>query len=160
MWHLPWQTRQKIPCTLYQKTHGEKLYMDNRTSDIIRLLPCPKCGQITKQELVKRITTSGAEFYGRWCPVCKWWANPGTWISKELLIQHGLDLANIRTAILDSSQRCSKCGLRGAELHHWAPKELFGANEAENWPKDYLCVSCHQTWHKTINKKRLIADKR
>jgi len=51
----------------------------------------------------------------------------------------------------DATNRCIKCGNREAELHHWAPKEMFGAEEAELWPKDYLCVKCHLEWHETIN---------
>ena len=133
--------------------------MDDRTPDIIRLLPCQKCGQNTNQELVKRITVSGAEFYGRWCLVCKWWGNPGAWISKESLVHYGFDLENIRVAVMDSGQRCRHCGIRGSEEHHWAPKALFRSDEAEKWPKDYLCVPCHKIWHKTINENILIADK-
>jgi hypothetical protein len=36
------------------------------------------------------------------------------------------------------------------ELHHWAPKALFG-DEAEVWPQDFLCRSCHIRWHQTMN---------
>ncbi len=50
----------------------------------------------------------------------------------------------------DASNRCVKCGDRKAELHHWAPKEIFGDVEAERWPKDYLCVPCHIAWHEKI----------
>jgi len=31
---------------------------------------------------------------------------------------------------------------------------LFGAEESELWPKDYLCVPCHLKWHETINAFR------
>lgn len=50
----------------------------------------------------------------------------------------------------DCSNRCVRCGNRTAELHHWAPKFKFGKDEAELWPKDYLCRSCHDQWHKTM----------
>ena len=133
--------------------------MDDRTQDVIKRLYCIKCNQETSQELVKRINASGAEFYGYWCLVCKWWSNGGTWIPKETLRQKGYDLENIRVAVMDSGQRCRHCGTRGSEEHHWAPKALFGQDEAEKWPKDYLCVPCHLLWHKTINENVLIADK-
>jgi len=42
--------------------------------------------------------------------------------------------------------RCAVCGMRGAELHHWAPKYLF-SSESESWPKDYLCKKHHDQWH-------------
>jgi hypothetical protein len=32
------------------------------------------------------------------------------------------------------------------QLHHWAPKCLFG-DEAELWPKSYLCRDHHNMWH-------------
>jgi hypothetical protein len=54
----------------------------------------------------------------------------------------------------DASNRCVRCGDRESELHHWAPKEIFGKDEAEGWPKDYLCVPCHLQWHDTINSHR------
>lgn len=54
----------------------------------------------------------------------------------------------------DASNRCVRCGKRESELHHWAPKEIFGKDEAETWPKDYLCVPCHILWHDTINSHR------
>lgn len=43
---------------------------------------------------------------------------------------------------------CKRCGERGTQLHHWAPKELF--EDAEDWPQDYLCKKHHQEWHDTI----------
>ena len=33
------------------------------------------------------------------------------------------------------------------ELHHWAPRLVFGEVEAELWPKALLCTSCHHKWH-------------
>ena len=43
--------------------------------------------------------------------------------------------------------RCVVCGARGAEMHHWAPRAIFGKDECEQWPKDFLCKSCHDLWH-------------
>ena len=40
------------------------------------------------------------------------------------------------------------CPGSGEELHHWAPKCLFGPDAAELWPKGYLCRIHHQEWHK------------
>ena len=44
---------------------------------------------------------------------------------------------------------CEVCGAEGAENHHWAPFHLFG-DEAEHWPKSFLCPSCHKRWHDTV----------
>lgn len=48
------------------------------------------------------------------------------------------------------SNRCVRCGERTAELHHWAPQAIFGKEEADKWPKDYLCKVCHDCWHKLV----------
>lgn len=42
---------------------------------------------------------------------------------------------------------CERCGARGVETHHWAPKEWFGKEEAERWPMGELCRTCHRVWH-------------
>lgn len=46
--------------------------------------------------------------------------------------------------------RCVRCGNRQAELHHWAPKGIFGDDEASQWPQDYLCKDCHDLWHRKV----------
>ena len=134
--------------------------MDDRTTDMMKSQTCKRCNRITIQEICRGISLSGSEYYAWWCHTCGWWAGSGDWIKKEFLTQQGIDLTIIRTAVKQTGERCARCHARGAEYHHWAPKKFFGSNEAENWPKDYLCVPCHLLWHKTINEKRLIADKR
>jgi hypothetical protein len=47
-----------------------------------------------------------------------------------------------------SNPPCTRCGAFGTELHHWAPQALF--EDAWNWPTDYLCVPCHQRWHRVV----------
>lgn len=42
---------------------------------------------------------------------------------------------------------CERCGARGVETHHWAPREWFGKREADLWPTAELCRTCHQIWH-------------
>lgn len=45
---------------------------------------------------------------------------------------------------------CTVCGVTGStELHHWAPKHLFG-DEAYKWPTANLCRECHLKWHKIV----------
>lgn len=41
---------------------------------------------------------------------------------------------------------CIRCGALGAEMHHWAPQALF--DDADDWPIDPLCPSCHARWHR------------
>lgn len=40
------------------------------------------------------------------------------------------------------------CPEWGEELHHFAPKCLFGSDVAELWPKAYLCTAHHDEWHR------------
>jgi hypothetical protein len=47
---------------------------------------------------------------------------------------------------------CVRCGTtEGTELHHWAPVELFGIPEANQWPRSYLCEMHHHLWHKKVH---------
>lgn len=57
------------------------------------------------------------------------------------------------------SSRCARCGNRTAELHHWAPKAIFGLMECEMWPKDFLCKDCHDFWHRRMTPE-LVLPKR
>ena len=111
---------------------------------------CQRCNRITRQEVSCRVNANAAEHYGWWCLECNWWTlakNGGNWISKETLLAHGLDLSALRVAERIDQPRCAKCGERGAEEHHWAPQAMFGKDEANRWPKDFLCKSCHDQWH-------------
>jgi len=49
----------------------------------------------------------------------------------------------------DAIAFCVVCGEKGTEMHHWAPQSIF-KDEAEKWPKDMLCLSCHKKWHKMV----------
>lgn len=59
------------------------------------------------------------------------------------------EIADLQFKVNPPAQRCARCGNRGAELHHWAPRALFG-DECNNWPQDYLCSECHAAWHKVV----------
>jgi hypothetical protein len=58
-----------------------------------------------------------------------------------------VDLSVVRVVEVMGGQRCARCGRRGAEEHHWSPRAIFGKDEAETWPKDFLCKACHDEWH-------------
>lgn len=48
-----------------------------------------------------------------------------------------------------NSRKCEVCGTGGAQVHHWAPRHLFG-EEAFNWPTSLLCQTCHTRWHQIV----------
>ena len=119
---------------------------------MIQTRPCKRCGKDTTQELSKKVIASGGEFFGWWCLTCKWWTyskTGGMWIAKTLLESNGIDLSSLPVVATEIGPRCVKCGQRGAEENHWAPKAIFGS-EADNWPKDMLCKPCHAEWHAKV----------
>lgn len=46
------------------------------------------------------------------------------------------------------------CDQPGYERHHWAPKNIFGWEEAEKWPTAYLCRPHHREWHARMDGYR------
>lgn len=52
-------------------------------------------------------------------------------------------------------ESCERCGIQGAELHHWAPQALF--SDADKWPTSFLCVGCHREWHDRVQGARKVA---
>lgn len=120
---------------------------------MIQERPCQRCeNKITLQEIHKCITRSGAEFYGWRCWSCDFWVprkGGGTWIATSELLEFGVDLDALQV-ICDLGERCAVCGVRNAELHHWMPVGIVGREEADRWPKDYLCRKHHDEWHKIV----------
>jgi hypothetical protein len=60
-------------------------------------------------------------------------------------------LRPVRAVVQDLGEpnetRCARCGsTSGVELHHWAPRERFGA-DADGWPTARLCRDCRATWY-------------
>jgi hypothetical protein len=113
---------------------------------------CPYCRKPTDQSVWMKLCASGAEFFGWKCLECKRWtpAKDGAlWIAKTVLVSAGVDLSRLPVEQAESP-RCVRCGTRGAEEHHWAPRAIFGRDIADLWPKDYLCKDCHDEWHRVV----------
>jgi hypothetical protein len=51
---------------------------------------------------------------------------------------------------LAAERFCARCGARDVPLekHHWAPRAVF--EDADNWPISYLCLACHDDWHRKM----------
>lgn len=119
-------------------------------SMIFRDLPCRRCKATTEQELVNWNGTYEEPRYARWCTRCKNLPDGGAWIPRQKLLDAGVNLDAVREIHTQAGERCAKCWVRGKhQLHHWAPKHLFGA-AADAWPTDYLCKSCHEEWHRIV----------
>ena len=115
---------------------------------------CRTCKIQTEATLYRGVRESGALFYCWKCNRCECQGPFGgpLYISKDKVESHLTEIQLYNLPVLPArfEQRCSKCGERGAELHHWAPRALFGKDEADQWPKDYLCVTCHRRWHQLV----------
>lgn len=110
---------------------------------------CLNCQGVTTALLTECVMASGESHYAWVCSVCHRKAPFGgaLFIGKDLLTLE--QRATPHVLMPEASIRCVKCGARGAELHHWAPKHIFQA-DADNWPKDYLCPLCHTEWHSKV----------
>ena len=112
---------------------------------------CKTCKVETSAVLHVHIRQSGAVGY-MW--VCERRNRRGPYdgplfIDNEVVQRHltGEQIDALPIIMPDASNRCVKCGKRECDMHHWAPRAIFGAAECEQWPKDYLCVECHKEWH-------------
>ncbi len=96
-------------------------------------------------ELVQVIGSNGSSFILERCSTCLERLRPD-WVPHT-----GLTLETI-PVVEDHRLEvppCRRCGQRGAELHHFAPQALF--DDADLWPQDWLCRSCHIQWHQVMN---------
>lgn len=97
-----------------------------------------------KFEIVQVIRTSGAPDLRRECLDCGHLSNG---------VRHDA-VSNVAALRVAQDYRltvppCCVCGVRGVELHHWAPRVLF-PNEYDIWPTAWLCPKCHARWHNTM----------
>lgn len=71
------------------------------------------------------------------------------WLPHQPIKDFGIDIETIPINRDDRREVCAVCGQLGAQEHHWAPWHLFG-DEADKWPKSYLCQKHHTEWHRTV----------
>lgn len=65
-------------------------------------------------------------------------------VRKSYIDPTGLPIVND-----NRKDRCEVCGALGVQVHHWAPRHLFG-NQADVWPTSKLCVDHHAYWHSKV----------
>src|SRR5574340_592934 len=118
------------------------------TIEIIRERDCQKCGQVRHVKLVRNITVNGTSQIYWLCMAHNGAA--GHTITHDKVKAAGINIDELPVIENYSSQeQCIVCGAVGAELHHWAPKHLFG-DTAEAYPKSYLCHHHHMLWHDLV----------
>lgn len=115
---------------------------------------CRRCATSRLHVLTRNQTLNGSVMVGWLCSVCLSWTTDKRgrlWIPLTDLRTFGVNVDElpIRSTIA-ACERCARCGARNVEVHHWAPRALFGAEEAERWPKDHMCPTCHSEWHRVV----------
>jgi hypothetical protein len=92
-------------------------------------------------------TSDGIARFYRGCRTCKAPLEGGKWLKApddKTGVPVGFDYRLINPP-------CVRCGDFGTQLHHFAPKALFGRDESELWPTAWLCQGCHDYWHRTVD---------
>jgi protein-arginine kinase activator protein McsA len=123
-----------------------------------------RCKKCNSEDLKIGIThtQSKSTIYPLYCNAC---GDVSTrYVKKEIAMEYEkqngiLKYVKTKTKIMmekhNKQIHCEVCDVEGGELHHWAPQYLF--NDAEKWPKSYLCRTCHKRWHDLVtpnmNKK-------
>ena len=94
---------------------------------------------------IVQVFANGSRHLYRGCAECGYAVEPGQWLGERSA--DGLPI------VLDertSRPPCARCGAFGTELHHFAPRAIFGGDEAEMWPTAWLCPDCHDYWHRMM----------
>jgi hypothetical protein len=114
----------------------------------LRTRPVEPCAHNAGKALFASIACNGTLHLYEGCATCQSPLSPGEWLPHD-----GVDLSTVPVAIDRRIQNppCVVCGAWGTELHHWAPKEVFG-DEADHWPTAWLCRRCHRYWHSRISR--------
>lgn len=109
---------------------------------------CQRCGGEAK--LFQHVFRNGKRHVTLRCSRCN--ANCDPLHRPFVPIPPGVNVETLPVLYDDRSAEysCERCGAIGAELHHWAPKVVFGKDEANDWPKSWLCPACHEEWASKI----------
>lgn len=115
--------------------------------------PWVKCEHAHGSALAVKFGANGTRYLFNACVDCQqpYPASGGRWLSQD-----GVDMDQIPVVDDQRTQNppCQVCGAWGTELHHWAPRAIFGVCECDHWPTAWLCVPCHAEWHKRIDEHR------
>lgn len=90
------------------------------------------------------------------CPQCKrHLGDPTKKIAREMM-RRGYRPVIIRTYEPISYPPCAyrDCPNPGIDRHHWAPRNVFGDADCDNWPVSYLCKDHHRHWHAEMDGYR------
>ena len=109
--------------------------------------PVGTCSHTGSAALFAVINPNGSRFVYEGCAECRARLRPGEWVDQSRRPEAAG--APVVEDLRVHHPPCQVCGGWGTEIHHWAPRELFGV-EADHWPTAWLCRVCHQRWHDVI----------
>lgn len=116
---------------------------------------CRGCGCVTDQTLAANAAANGHRQVGWRCSSCERWQpdkHGRLWIPHEALRGHGVDIDALPVAAQTPPEPCcvTGCGRSDTELHHFAPRHLYGKEECERHPTAYYCKHHHEEWHQRV----------
>lgn len=119
-----------------------------------KTVSCRTCKAPALINLHQQIFANGSVNYVWVCVVCGCKNPEGSnqmYIPREkvLLKLTPAQIEDLPVICRPPNARCVVCGNRNCELHHWAPRGIFG-DDCEKWPQDYLCPGCHRVWHQRV----------
>jgi|ERR1700722_1850699 len=122
-----------------------------------RVCDCPPSAPFGPYELVSIETEAGVRVFRLQCLACNRKAT--THIARSKLSAADMVDARLIRSDFDpnrwtQTETCERCGAVGVELHHWAPRAVFGVEEADKWPTSALCPKCHTEWHRRMSGYR------
>lgn len=118
---------------------------------------CERCENVGPALLVQQQARNGAVQVYWLCWACQESIKKqGMFVAHEKLREHGVRIFDLPTVMPNGGGRvetCVRCGVDlNLENHHWAPKAKF--EDADQWPQDDLCTTCHGRWHKTMEASK------
>ncbi len=140
-------------------SHRPSEHERNRRASVLSLIECSDLPRTTRHPHVEgKICECGASEWAflRFikadgdaiavyaCATCGAGGSGSHGVKKLFVNPAGLPIVNDNRA-----DRCEVCGALGVQVHHWAPRHLFGT-EADVWPTSKLCVNHHTYWHDKV----------
>lgn len=99
------------------------------------------------------IQADGRRKYVIRCPECDLNLGTPTHAIADELIRRGYSPVIIRINSPSNYSPCAyrDCGNPGIDRHHWAPRNVFGIWDCDNWPVSFLCKDHHREWHNRMD---------
>ena len=113
-------------------------------------VPVCDCGQLSQPGKLQG--SNGTWMWGYYCADCPRWL---TYRGRVWQPHDGADLDVIDVIQWAEERTCEWCGEEEfCENHHYWPREFFSA-DADKGPTGWLCVECHDLWHRKVTGRSI-----